>query len=83
MAYTWPKKNVEPNKIALVGWVDKVLNHPLIKKNITLKSKAIRIWPLNFKAMDGNNEPNDIYTIKPNIHALNQEQEDLKDVNKI
>jgi hypothetical protein len=49
---------VEPNKIALVGWVDKVLDHILIKKNITSKSKDIRIWPLNFKAMDEKNEPN-------------------------
>jgi hypothetical protein len=73
---------VEPNKIALVGWVDKVLDHVLIKKNITSKSQAIRIWPLNFKTMDENNEPNDICTIKPDNHALDQEQKDLKDANK-
>jgi len=74
---------VEPNKIALVGWIDSVLNHTLIKKNITLKSKAIRIWPLNFKAIDENNESNEIYTIKSNNHALDQEQEDLKMQTKI
>jgi hypothetical protein len=43
---------IEPNKIALVGWVDKTLNLTLIKKSIMSRFKGTRIWPFNLRAMD-------------------------------
>ncbi len=42
----------KPNKIALVGWVDKTLNLTLIKKSIMSRFKGPRIWPFNPRAMD-------------------------------
>jgi hypothetical protein len=46
---------IELNKIALVGWANKVLNQTIIRKNIMLKFKGIRIWPFNRKAMEEKN----------------------------
>jgi len=46
---------IELNKIALAGWVNKVLDQALIRKNIMLKFKGIRILPFNPRAMEEKN----------------------------
>ncbi len=43
------------------------------KPNIKNGFKAIGIWPLKSKAMDGKTRPNDVYIITPNIYNLNEE----------
>jgi hypothetical protein len=44
---TMDRRNyTKPNKIALVGWVDKTLDLTLIKKSIMSRFKGTRIWPL-------------------------------------
>jgi hypothetical protein len=43
------------------------------KPNIKNGFKAIGIWPLKLKAMDGKIRPNDVYIITPNIYNLNEE----------
>ncbi len=58
------KRNyIEPNKITLVGWVDKALNLALTRKNIMSKFKSTRIWPLNPKAMDSKISLSIVYTL--------------------
>jgi hypothetical protein len=42
----------EPNKVTLVGWVDRTFNQSLSKQNIKARFKTTRIWPLNPRAMD-------------------------------
>jgi hypothetical protein len=46
-------KNIckEPNRIVLVGWVDKALNLGMSKQNIKHGFKVIGIWAINPKAM--------------------------------
>ncbi len=46
-------KNIckEPNKIVLVGWVEKTLDLGLSKQNIKYGFKVIGIWPINPRAM--------------------------------
>jgi hypothetical protein len=53
----------EPNKITLLGWVDKVLDQALTKKNIISRFKVIGIWPLNLKAMEEKIGLNKLYII--------------------
>jgi hypothetical protein len=48
---------IKPDKIALAGWVDKILNHALIRKNIMSRFKGTWIWPLNPKAMEEKTSP--------------------------
>jgi hypothetical protein len=43
---------IEPNKITLLGWVDKALDQALTKKNIISRFRVIGIWPLNPNAME-------------------------------
>jgi hypothetical protein len=42
----------KPNKITLVGCVDKIINQLLIKDTIRSRFKVTNIWPLNLKVMD-------------------------------
>ncbi len=46
-------KNIckEPNKIMLIGWVDKALDLGLSKKYIKYGFKVVGIWPINPRAM--------------------------------
>jgi hypothetical protein len=63
----------EPNKCTLVGWVDKVLEHALTKKNINNKFKVTIIWPFNPKVMDDKSRPSVIYTTEPNPDFSNDD----------
>jgi hypothetical protein len=57
----------------LVGWVDKVLEHALTKKNINNKFKVTIIWPFNPKVMDDKSRPSVIYTTEPNPDFSNDD----------
>jgi hypothetical protein len=54
---------IEPDKIKLVGWVDKTLNLTLTRKNIMLGLKGTGIWPLNPRSMDSKTKPSTLYTL--------------------
>jgi hypothetical protein len=43
---------IEPYKITLARWVDKVVDLALIRQNIMSRFKGIGIWPLNPNVMD-------------------------------
>jgi len=58
---------IEPEKILLVGWVDKILNQALSRKNIILKFKSKGIWPLDHKAMDERTRPKNLYKVMNQI----------------
>ncbi len=51
------------NKITLLGWVDKVLDQILTKKNIISRFKVIGILPLNPKAMEEKTRLSNLYII--------------------
>jgi hypothetical protein len=51
----------EPNKITLLGWVDKALDQTLTKKNIISRFKVIGIQPLNLKAMEEKTRLSSLY----------------------
>jgi hypothetical protein len=54
----------KPDKITLVGWVDKVLNLALTRKNIMSRFKGTWIWPHNPKAMDSKIGLNTLSTLQ-------------------
>ncbi len=54
---------IEPNKITLVGWVNKTLNLALTRQNIMSRFKGTRIWPLHHRAMDSKIGPSTLYTL--------------------
>jgi hypothetical protein len=54
---------IEPNKITLLGWVDKALDQTLTKKNIISRFRVIRFWPWNLKAMEEKTRFNSLYII--------------------
>jgi hypothetical protein len=54
----------EPNKITLVGWVEKTIDQLLAKDNTSSRFKVINIWPLNLKVMDKRTQLLMIYTKK-------------------
>jgi hypothetical protein len=54
---------IELNKIVSARWMDKTLNQTLSRKNIILRFKSTRIWPLDLKAMDDRTRLNNLYTI--------------------
>jgi hypothetical protein len=54
---------IELDKIALVQWVNKVLDQTLIKKNIMLKFKGTRIWPFNPRVMEEKTTPSTVFTL--------------------
>jgi hypothetical protein len=62
----------EPNKCTLIGWVDKVLEHALMKKNINNKFKVTIICPFNPNTMDDKTKPSVIYTTcrNPNLRLV-------------
>ncbi len=72
------KRNyTKPNKIALVGWVDKALNLALTRQNIMLRFKGIGIWPLNPRAMDSKISPSTKYILQNQAREEEKpEQED-------
>jgi len=45
------KNYTKPNKITLARWVDKTLDLTLVKQNIMLGFKSIRIWSFYIRAM--------------------------------
>jgi len=61
------------DKVTLAGWADKTLNQSLSKQNIKIGFKTIRIWPLNPRAMDNRNKPNELYTTKSKLDISNDE----------
>jgi hypothetical protein len=54
----------KPNKIALVGWVDKALDLTFTRQNIMLGFKDTRIWPLNPRAMDSKIDLSILYILQ-------------------
>ncbi len=56
---------LKPNKITLVGRVDKALNKLLPKRNFIWRFKGIKISPFNLKSMDAKTQPSEICIIKP------------------
>jgi len=56
----------EPNKITLVGWVEKTIDQLLTKDNISSRFRVINIWLLNLKIMDKRTQLLMIYTKKSN-----------------
>jgi hypothetical protein len=64
---------IELDKIALARWVDKALNHALIRKNIMSRFKGTGIWPFNPKAMEEKTSPSTLFTL------VNQTKEDDDD----
>jgi len=75
---TMVKRNyIEPNKITLVGWVDKTLDLTFTRQNIMLGFKGTRIWPLNLKAMDSKIGPSTLYILQNQAKEKEKlEQED-------
>ncbi len=65
---------VEPNKITLVGWVDKALDLTFTRKNIMSGFKGTRIWPLNPNALDSKTSISILYT----LHNQNREEKELE-----
>jgi hypothetical protein len=63
----------ELDKCTLVGWVDKVSEHALTKKNINNKFKITIIWSFIPKTMDDKTKPSVIYTTKPNPNFSNDD----------
>jgi hypothetical protein len=55
-------------KCTLARWVDKALEHALIKKNINSGFKAAKICPYNPKEMDDKTKPIDVYIVE---HSFN------------
>jgi len=60
------------DKVTLAGWADKTLNRSLSKQNQN-RVKTTRIWPLNPRAMDNRNKPNELYTTKSKLDISNDE----------
>jgi len=60
---------LESNKMALVSWMDKVLDQTLNKWTFIWGVWAIEIWPFDLKAIDAKTQPSEIYITKP-YHAL-------------
>jgi hypothetical protein len=54
----------KPDKVTLVGWVDKTLNQSLSKQNIKVGFKTTRIWPLNPMAMGNRSKPSELYIVE-------------------
>ncbi len=63
----------EPNKVTLVGWVNKALDLALSKRNIKNGFQVTRIWSLNPKAMDGRTKPSELCTNNHNNNALDED----------
>jgi len=63
----------EPNKVTLVGWVNKALDLALSKRNIKSGFQVTRIWSLNPKAMDGRTKPSELYTNNHNNNTLDED----------
>jgi len=61
----------EPNKVTLVGWVDRAFNQSLSKQNIKARFKTTRIWRLNPRAMDNRSKLEELYTSKSNLDISN------------
>jgi hypothetical protein len=55
-------------KCTLARWVDKALEHALIKKNIKNGFKVVKICPYNPKEMDDKIKPIDVYIVEPNFN---------------
>jgi hypothetical protein len=76
---TMAKNNLlEPNKITLVEWVDKVLQQYLKKENMKSRFKVCRIWPLNSTAMAEKFGPSEVSLQQKKgileIHTINIQQ---------
>ncbi len=74
---------MEPNKIILVKWVDRVLKHALTKRNIKYGFKATCIWPLDPNAINKKFQPSNLHTIRPNnegneTYITSYEQDDQR-----
>lgn len=54
---------IEPNKITLLGWVDKALDQTLTKKNIISRFRVIGIQPWNLEAMEEKTGLSSLYII--------------------
>ncbi len=62
--FYYDKQNyLEPNKIILVGWVEKVFKQSLKKEIIKSRIKACEIQPLNPTTMVGKFGLNELFTI--------------------
>jgi hypothetical protein len=78
---------IEPNKIALAGWVKKSIDQSLTKKNVISGFKVGGIWQLILGAMYGKIIPNSLYLINNTHREKNADsisnKEDEKEDNDI
>jgi hypothetical protein len=54
---------IELDKISLVVWVDKTLDQTFTRRNIILRFKTTRIWPLNLRVVDHKTSLSTLYNV--------------------